>query len=98
MKGKPPRPGDVVEVVWIDSERLTLGWDTVKAYRKAAAHEQAYRTAGYWIGSVKGRTVVALSADPYNGTLSEVMSIPDVAVTSVTVLGRAARRTRKALS
>jgi hypothetical protein len=96
---KPPRHGDVVEVEWDDSEQIRLGWDTVKRYIKAADHPSAYRTAGYWIeGSKKGRVVIALSLDPFNGNVSDSMAIPAIAVTKVTVLGRADKRTRKALA
>lgn len=96
MKG--PRVGDIVEVEWIDSERITLGWEGTKAYRKAATHPSAYRTAGYWLGEVNGRVVIALSADPFNGSVTEAMSIPTVAVTKTTVVGRAHKRVREALS
>jgi hypothetical protein len=93
----PPQTGDVVEVEWIDSEHIQLGWDTVAAYLEAADHQSAYRTAGYWIGgSTKGRVVVALGMDPFNGTITHVMVIPTVAVIKVTVLGRATARIRKA--
>jgi hypothetical protein len=95
---KKPRHGDVVEVEWDDAEHIQLGWDTVKAYVKAADHPHAYRSAGYWIeGSKKGRSVIALSLDPSNGGARDCMSIPSVAVTKVTVLGRSNKRTRKAL-
>jgi len=96
---KPPRHGDVVELEWDDSEHIQLGWDSVKAYVDAADHPHAYRTAGYWIeGSEKGRTIIALAIDPFNGTITHVMAIPSVVVTKVTVLGRASKRVRKAFS
>lgn len=93
-----PKHADVVEVEWADSEHIQLGWDTVKAYLKAADHVHAYRTAGYWIeGSKKDRAVIALSLDPFNGNVTHVMCIPKVAITKITVLGRADARVRKAL-
>lgn len=96
---KPPRHGDVVEVEWDDSEHIQLGWDTVKRYLKAADHPSAYRSAGYWIeGSKKDRAIVALSLDPFNGNVTHCMAIPASSVTKVTVLGRADKRTRKALT
>lgn len=95
---REPRTGDVVEVEWSDSERINLGWAPTKRYRKAAGHASTYRSAGYWLAGVPDRAVVALSADPFNGTVTEVMSIPVSAVTKISVLGRAHSRTRKALS
>jgi hypothetical protein len=95
---KDPRHGDVVEVEWDDSEHIQLGWHTVKKYLAAADHPHSYRTAGYWIeGSKKGRAVIALSLDPFNGNVTHCMAIPSVAITRVTVLGRSNRRVRKAL-
>ena len=96
MKG--PKHGDVVEVEWDDSEHIQLGWDTVKAYRKAADHPHAYRTAGYWIeGSKKGRAIVALSIDPFNGNITHCMCIPATAIAKTTVLGRTNRRVSRRL-
>jgi hypothetical protein len=93
-----PQQGDVVEVHWDDSEHIQLGWAPVKAYMRAADHPHAYRSAGYWIeGSKKGRAVVALSLDPYSGNITHCMAIPATAITKVTVLGKAHKRTRKAL-
>jgi hypothetical protein len=93
-----PQHGHDVEVEWDDSEHIQLGWDTVKAYMRAVDHPHAYRSAGYWItGSKKGRSVVALSLDPYNGNITHCMAIPATAITKVTVLGKAHKRTRKAL-
>lgn len=95
---RKPRTGDVVEVEWLDSERINLGWASTKRYRNAAGRPTAYRTAGYLMAGVSGRTLVALSLDPSNGSVTEAMSIPSVAVTRVSVLGRAHKRTRKALA
>ena len=44
-----PRVGDVVEVMWVDSEHIALGWSKVADYVSAAKHQSAYRTAGYWL-------------------------------------------------
>jgi hypothetical protein len=93
-----PKHGDVVEVEWDDSEHIQLGWETVRAYLRAADHPHAYRSAGYWIeGSKKGRAIVALSLDPYNGNVTHCMAIPATAISKVTVLGRSNARVRKAL-
>jgi hypothetical protein len=94
---RTPQTGDVVEVEWGDSERINLGWEPVKKYRRAAHHPSGYRTAGYWLGGDQGRVVVGLSVDPANGNVTEAMSIPAVAVTRVQVLGRANKRVREAL-
>lgn len=94
---KRPQTGDVVEVEWLDSEHIALGWAASGRYRDAAAAPQSYRTAGYYIGGVAGHVLVALSCDPSNSTITHCMSIPKVAVTGMKVLGRAAKRTRKAL-
>lgn len=92
-----PRLGDVVEVLWIDSEHIALGWSPRSDYLEAIDAPQAYRTAGYWIGRRRRQTVVGLSLDPANGTMTHAMAIPDVAIARITVLGRARRRTRRAL-
>ena len=95
---KKPRVGDVVEVLWHDSEEIRLGWVAVAEYRAAVEHPSGYRTAGYWIGTSHDRTLIALSVDPFNGNVTGVMSVPSVAVFSIKVLGRADKRVRKALS
>ena len=94
---KPPRLGDVVEVQWLDSEHVALGWDTVSAYVKAIKAPQSYRTAGYYIVDTKEHLLVALSIDPANRHITHAMSIPVATVTKVTVLGRSTKRVRKAL-
>ncbi len=94
---KPPRRGDIVEVQWIDSVSISLGWAAPTRYRTAAAAPQAYRTSGYWIDGPKGHVLVALSIDLANENVVQVMSIPRVAVTCIQVLGRASRRARRAL-
>lgn len=91
-----PQTGDVVEVEWRDSERVSLGWAPVKRYRKVSKHPSAYRTAGYWLSQPDTPVLVGLSLDPFNGTAAEVMCIPRSAVTSVKVLGRSNKRLRKA--
>jgi hypothetical protein len=95
---KPPRRGDVVEVAWVDSEHINLGWEATGQYRRAARRNpEAYRTSGYWLDRVKGRVVIVQSLSLYNRHVSEVMSIPEVAVTDMRVLGRSNKRVRKAL-
>jgi hypothetical protein len=95
---KPPRCGDVVEVAWVDSEHIELGWAPVSDYRKAARRNpEAYRTSGYWMDRVKGRVVIAQSLSLYNRHTTHIMSIPEVAVTDMRVLGRSNKRVRKAL-
>ena len=95
---KPPRRGDVVEVSWVDSEHIELGWSRVRQYRRAARRNpDSYRTSGYWIDRVKGRVVIAQSLGLGNRAVTHVMSIPEVAVTRMVVLGRSNRRVRRAL-
>jgi hypothetical protein len=94
---KPPRTGDVVEVAWLDSESIDIGWSAVSDYRKAGNRPQSYRTAGYFIEEGKQAVLIALSMSVVNRTLSHVMAIPVVAVQKMTVLGRANARVRKAL-
>lgn len=94
---KKARRGDIVEVEWVDSEVITLGWASVKDYLAAVKPPQAYRSAGYFLAMTDEHVVLALSMDPSNGSVTQVMSIPKVAVTATQVLGRAHRRTRKAL-
>lgn len=94
---RKPRIGDVVEVHWDDSESVALGWGTRSSYATNVAAPQTYRTAGYWLGRAGGRVMVASSACPRNGHVNHVMAIPSACVRSLVVLGRATRRTRKAL-
>jgi hypothetical protein len=92
-----PRLGDVVEVLWIDSATVELGWEARSTYLAAITVPASYRTAGYWLGRRRGIVAVALSLDPAHGLVTDAMSIPDVAVTRIRILGRARRRTRRAL-
>ncbi len=92
-----PRIGDVVEIEWLDSEHIALGWRPRREYLEAATAPQAYRTAGYWLSDRGGHVLVALSVDPANGQVTHAMAIPSPAVARITVLGRARRRTRRAL-
>lgn len=94
---KRARRGDVVEIEWLDSEHIALGWAATGEYLKAASAPQSYRTAGYFIAATGGHTLIGLSIDPANRTMTHAMSIPSVAVKRRTVLGRANRRVRKAL-
>ncbi len=96
--GKPPRIGDVVEVKWVDSEHIALGWSKLASYIAAAKHQSAYRTAGYWLFGNSRVVVVALSLDPYNGHATHAMSIPRQAVAEIQVLGRSNARVRKAMA
>jgi hypothetical protein len=102
MTAKAPGIGDVVEVEWRDSERIDVGWDHRKKYVEHVEAVQSYRTAGYWMGRVKApdgeHVLVVLNVDPSNGTISHAMSIPSESVRAVQVLGRADKRTRKALT
>jgi hypothetical protein len=95
---RKPRIGDVVEVLWEDSESVACGWSKRSDYAGHVATPQAYRTAGYWMGRSAGRVMIAASADPRGGTINHVMAIPVSCITETRVLGRAAKRTRKALS
>lgn len=92
-----PRVGDVVEVHWNDSESIQLGWSPRSAYKAAAARPQGYRTSGYYLGKAKGRTLIGLSVDPVNQQANGVMAIPTCDIRDLQVLGRATKRTRKAL-
>lgn len=91
-----PRVGDIVEVEWVDSERIDVGWARRKRYRSAAKAGFTYGTAGYWMGGGE-RTCVGLSISPGNSSLTQLMSIPTVAVIRVHVLRRATKSTRRAL-
>jgi len=92
-----PRTGDVVEVEWLDSEHIAIGWKHPREYVRAADVPQAYRSAGYLIDGTKDHVLIALSIDPANRTVTHCMSIPKVAVTATHVLGRGSRKVRKAL-
>ena len=65
-----------VEIEWWDSERVTLGWDTRKAYRKALADRTVYRTCGYLVGEDADSVMVALSRNPRGRMYSEAIVIP----------------------
>lgn len=92
-----PRRGDVVELEWLDSEHIALGWSPTKEYTRAARRPQSYRTAGYFLAATGDRTLVALSVDPANRHVTHAMSIPTVAITKAQVLARAHKSVRKAL-
>lgn len=92
------RIGDVVEIHWNDSESIQLGWSQMSAYRAAAVRPQGYRTAGYYLGRARGRTLMALSVDPVNRVVDGVMAVPTCDIRSLVVLGRATKRMRKALA
>jgi hypothetical protein len=96
MSARKPRLGDVVEVEWLDSQHIDLGWSTVKDYIDAARQPQSYRTAGYFIEQRK-HLVVGLSLDPGNRQMTNAMSIPSKVVSSIKVLGRSNASVRKAL-
>jgi hypothetical protein len=93
---KKPRLGDVVEVEWLDSQHIDLGWASVAEYIKAARRPQSYRTAGYFIEHRK-HLLIGLSLDPSNRLMTNAMSIPSKVVTSIKVLGRSNAKVRKAL-
>lgn len=91
------RRGDVVELEWLDSEHIAIGWEPTKAYLRAARQPSSYRTAGYFLAETRSHVLVALSIDPRNRTVTHCMSIPVAVITKRQVLGRANRRVRKAL-
>lgn len=88
----------MVEIHWNDSESIHLGWSPRDAYRSAAARPQGYRTAGYYLGRARGRTLIALSVDPVNRVVNGVMAVPTCDIRNLLVLGRATKRMRKALA
>jgi len=96
---RPPRRGDVVEIAWVDSEHIEMGWADVNRYREAArGNPETYRTSGYWIDGVKDRVVIAQSLCLLNSNVTHVMSIPTVAVTNVVVLARSKKNLRRRLA
>lgn len=92
-----PRRGDIVEVDWLDAERITLGWTTTTRYLDAAAEPSTYRTAGYWMGKRNDHVLIALSMSPTNRVICDMMTIPVPMVRTIRVLQRSRKRTRKAL-
>ena len=92
-----PRLGDVVEIHWRDSQSIDLGWRPRSEYLGTVRAPQAYRTAGYWLGRVAGMVTVVASVDPANQAVANAWTIPAVAIDRIRVLGRARRRTRRAL-
>lgn len=95
-----PRRGDIVEILWRDSVRVTLGWASTADYL-AALHEKrppSERTAGYWIGRDRSSVMIALNLSPASDAeVADAMVIPRAAIAQITVLGRARRRTRRFL-
>ena len=75
-----------IEVEWWDSERVTLGWATRKAYRKALGDRTVYRTCGYLVGEDADSLMVALSRSPRGRMFSEAIVIPKAVVISRTEL------------
>lgn len=92
------RRGDVVEILWRDSESLEIGWDEPSRYMKAARRNAGYRTSGYYLGSSGDVVVIVLSVNPETRKVATAWAIPTAAVLSVQRLGRAHRRTWRALS
>lgn len=94
---KKVRRGDIVEVEWVDSERINLGWKRTKPYRRATAERSGYRTSGYWLDGAKDRVLIVQSMGLINRHVTDAMSIPRSAVTSIRVLGRAHKKVRRIL-
>jgi hypothetical protein len=90
-----PRIGDVVELVWDDSERLRLGWDKRREYLRVAGSE--YRTVGYWLGKSKGMAVLTSSISPGTGSVSDSSATPLGCIKSVRVLARTPKAARKGI-
>lgn len=90
-----PRRGDVVRVVWVDSQHLNYGWREPSAYRADVGIDRHY-TAGFWMGRKRGHVIIAAST----GTLdkvSTVWSIPDGCVRRVRVIERSGKRIRRSV-
>jgi len=96
MSARKPRLGDVVEVEWLDSQHIDMGWSPVADYIAAARQPQSYRTAGYFIEHRK-HLLIGLSLGPSTGRMTNAMSIPSKVVVRMKVLGRSNARVRKAL-
>lgn len=94
---RKPRVGDVVEIEWLDSEGLHLGWREPSEYVAAVKEPQAYRTSGHWLGRPAGHALVVSSIDVANRNVTQSFSIPASAIVKLRVLSRASKATRKAL-
>ena len=94
---KQARIGDVVEVEWVDSEHIGIGWKKRSEYVRVAVAPQAYRTSGYFIAQVGGHVLICLSIDPRNRRVADITSIPVSAVLTTRLLGRSNKRVRQAL-
>lgn len=75
------KPGDLIEVEWWDSERVTLGWASEAEYREALEDRSLYRTAGYYVGETDDSLMVSHSRSD-NGTYNDAMVIPRAVVKS----------------
>ena len=73
------KPGDLIEVEWYDSERVTLGWADEDEYRHALEDRSIYRTAGYFVGETDDSIMVSHSRSE-NGTYNDAMVIPRAVV------------------
>lgn len=95
MIGKPVA-GDIVEVMWDDSNQLLLGWTEASDY-VAAGGSILCQTAGYYVGEHNGHVVICLSAVAHNRHTSQGISIPRVAIVSLTIIRKANKELAEAL-
>jgi len=73
------KAGDLVEVEWYDSERVTLGWAPAEEYLEALKDRTVYRTAGYFVGEDADHVMVSHSRSD-SGSFGDAMVIPRAVV------------------
>lgn len=81
MPDETSKPGDLIEVEWIDSERVRLGWADRDEYVDALKDRTTYFTAGYLVEEDDAGVVVSHSKGT-NGLYCDAMKIPKAAVVS----------------
>lgn len=76
--------GSVVEVEWIDSEHVDLGWADAEKYREALRDRTTYRTVGVVLDMTLDHAILVMNGSD-SGMVGHGMVIPAACITSVTV-------------
>lgn len=79
--------GSIVEVTWVDSERVNLGWALPQAYTDALIDRTTYRTVGYLINLTPDHALMVMNRSD-SGMVGEGMVIPLLEILTVQEIGR----------
>lgn len=75
----------IVEVEWVDSERIFLGWAERKDYTAALVDRTTYRTTGYLINQTPDHVLLVMNYSD-SGLVGEGMVVPRACIKAITVL------------